>query len=225
VTRDPAARAPAADAPAARARSPLATEAARKAIHVSSAVIPLAYAAGLPRAALLAAFAGLGVVAAAVEVARRRSARFRAWFLRAVGGLLRAHEHASVSGASWMLAAYALSAVLFPRDVAVAAMLAVALGDAAAAIVGRWAGARRDARARAAGRDAPGGKTLAGSAACAVATFVGALAVARLDAGAAAAAAIAAAIAERPTWRLDDNVRVALAAGAAALAWRALLGR
>jgi dolichol kinase len=119
-----------------------------------------------------------------------------------------------------MASAYLLVVVLFPPAVAVAAMLAVALGDASAAIVGRWVGTR--AAARAAAR-APGSavvpsgrKTWAGTIACAVATALGALFVARLGPGTALACAVAAALAERPRIAFDDNVRVALAAGAGA---------
>jgi hypothetical protein len=58
-----------------------------------------------------------------------------------------------------------------------------------------------------------------------VATALGALLVARLAPGAALACAAAAALAERPRGPLDDNVRVALAAGGAAqlAAWAAAL--
>lgn len=196
-------------------------EVARKAIHLASAVVPVAYAAGLRRDVLAALLGGALVVALAVEVTRRRVARVREPFERAVGDLLRPHERSRVSGATWMALAYLLAVALFPRPVAVAAMLAVALGDAAAAVVGRWAGARRAARTGAgagAGADAAAapGKTWAGTVACAVATALGALLVARLAPGAALACAIAAALAERPRGPLDDNVRVALAAGGGA---------
>ena len=183
-------------------------EVARKAIHLASAVVPVAYAAGLRRDLLAALLGGALVVALGVEVARRRLPRVRAPFERAVGDLLRPHERARWSGATWMLVAYLLAVALFPRAVAVAAMLAVALGDAAAAVIGRWAGARRVPPAP--------GKTWTGTVACAVATVLGALLVARLAPGAAVACAIAAALAERPRGPLDDNVRVALAAGGGA---------
>ncbi len=183
-------------------------EVARKAIHLASAVVPVAYAAGLRRDLLAALLGGALVVALGVEVARHRLPRVRAPFERAVGDLLRPHERARWSGATWMLVAYVLAVALFPRAIAVAAMLAVALGDAAAAVIGRWAGARRATPAA--------GKTWAGTVACAVATVLGALLVARLAPGAALACAIAAALAERPRGPFDDNVRVALAAGGGA---------
>jgi len=195
-------------------------ELARKAVHVSSATLPIAYAAGYPRAWLLGALAALVVIAIGVEVVRLRSVRAGQLFTRFTGPMLRAHEHAHWSGATWLLASFALSALLFPRDVAVAAMLAVALGDASAAIVGRWAGVLR-ARRTVPG-EATDAKTWAGSAACALATTLGALLVAGLSPGASVAAGLAAAAAERPRWALDDNVRVALAAGAAAALWQTL---
>jgi dolichol kinase len=59
-------------------------------------------------------------------------------------------------------------------------------------------------------------KTWEGSIACAAATTLAALLVARLPAGAALACGAAAALAERPRGPIDDNIRVAGAAGAAA---------
>jgi dolichol kinase len=195
-------------------------ELARKAIHLASAVVPISYAAGLRREVLLVLLTLALLIALGVEAARRHVPRVREPFERALGGLLREHERARLSGATWMASAYLLVVVLFPPAVAVAAMLAVALGDASAAIVGRWVGTR--AAARAAAR-APGSavvpsgrKTWAGTIACAVATALGALFVARLGPGTALACAVAAALAERPRIAFDDNVRVALAAGAGA---------
>jgi dolichol kinase len=196
---------------------PLRVELARKAIHLASSVIPIAYALGVSRTRLLVLLALLGGVAATVEIVRLRSARARALFVGAVGGLLREHEHRRWSGATWLLVAYALSVVLFPRAEAIAAMLAAGMGDASAAIVGRSVAVARARRGAAA--HVLRGKTLAGSIACAVTTFVAALLVASLSPSAAAAAALAASAAERWSGGLaiDDNVRVALAAGAAAL--------
>ena len=192
--------------------STLLHELARKSIHLASAVVPVAYAYWLPRRAVLVGLAALLAVALVVEVGRLRTPRGRVWFGRVVGALLREHERDRWSGATWMLASYLLATLLFPRPAAVAAMLAVALGDAAAAVVGRWVGARRAARVG----HAPRRKTLAGSVACAAATAAGALAVAGLPLAPSIVAALAAAAAEYPDVFIDDNVRVALAAGGAA---------
>jgi dolichol kinase len=188
-------------------------ELARKALHVTSAAVPIAYGAGLvPRAGLRAGLLALVVVALVVELARARSERVRAHFTRATGPLLRAHEHHRWAGATWLLVAFALAVWLYPAPVAVAATWAVALGDASAAVVGRWLGRHRLSPRLA--------KTVEGSAACAAVSFAGALWVARLPLGASVVAGLAAAIAEAPERPFDDNVRVVLAVGAGILLWR-----
>jgi len=146
------------------------------------------------------------VTAFLVELTRRRVHLVRQAFHRATHPLLRAHEHERLSGATWLLVAFVLVVWLCPRSMAIAAMWAVAVGDAAAAVVGRWLGRHRLGAH---------GKSLEGSLACAAATAAGALVVARLGPGAALAAGVAAAVAEWPTHPLDDNLRVA---GAVALA-------
>lgn len=194
-------------------------ELARKAIHLASAVVPLAYALGTPRRMLLLALAALAIVALSVEAARHRWARAQAAFVRAVGPLLRAHEHTRFAGATWLVVAYAASVVLFPRAIAVAAMCAAAFGDASAAIVGRAASV---ARAQRTGMPSAG-KTFAGSAACATITTIAAYGIAGLSVPTALATGVVASVAER--WaivRVDDNVRVALAAGYGAWASDAL---
>ena len=185
-------------------------ELARKAIHVSSVAVPVAYAAGLPRAVVAGVLLVLLVAALLVELARARSARAGALFTRATGALLRAHEQRRISGATWLLAAFLGSALAFPRDVAIAAMCSVALGDAAAAVVGRWLGRRRlGAR-----------KSLEGSAACLAVVYLAARAVAGLGVGESVLAALCATLAEWPEGPLDDNVRMAGATGAGILLWR-----
>ena len=196
---------------AASAASAMRVELARKSIHITSAAVPVAYAMGAPRSYALTVLGLLLLVAVAVEVMRARWVRAGAAFTRWVGVLLREREAARWTGATWMLAAFVLAVALFPRAEAVAAMWAVSVGDASAAVVGRWLGRRRFG---------PAGKSVEGSLALAAATFAGALLVARLDAGASAAAAISAALAEFPTRPLDDNIRVALATGFGILLWR-----
>jgi dolichol kinase len=180
----------------------------------------------MPRAWLAGGLAALVIVALGVEVARARSARARHHFTRYTGALLREHEHQAWSGATWLLAAYLLAVLLYPRPFAIAAMWAVGVGDATAAVVGRWWGERRRARAVASGAaaGAMGAKTYAGTATCFVAALAGARLVAGLPLAAACAVAAAAALAERPRRPLDDNLRIVLAVGLIALVWRAVAG-
>jgi dolichol kinase len=216
-------------------------ELARKLLHVSTAVVPVAYAAGLPRTIVGATLAALALIALAVELSRRHATGAAA-FTRATGTLLREHEHAGAwAGATWLLLAFLLAVLAYPLDVAVAAMLGVSLGDAAGAVVGRWWGERRRsphvssrvgdtlagdtpagdmlADAKPVGI-APTAKTWAGTIACAVATALGALLVARLSPGASLLAGALAAAAERPRWRIDDNLRIVIAVGTGILLCR-----
>jgi dolichol kinase len=203
-----------APAPAAPAPSSLSLrhELARKALHLTSATVPLAYAAGVPREPLLALLVVLLVAALLVELTRRRVQLVRRAF-QATHPLLRAHEHERVAGATWLLLAFVLAVWLCPRATAVAATWAVSVGDAAAAVVGRWVGRRR--------RGAHG-KSLEGSLACVGVTALGALLVAGLAPGTALVAGVAAALAEWPARPLDDNLRVAGAVAAAVTAAEAL---
>ena len=153
-------------------------------------------------------------VALALELARTRHGATRVVFTRVTGPLLRLHEHERWSGATWLLLAFLGATLVAPREVAISAMWAIAVGDAAAAMVGR-AVARRATR-----RVTRAGKTLAGSTACFLLTLGGALAVARVTVTEGLIAAAAATMAEWPSTRLDDNLRIAAAVVGGILLWR-----
>lgn len=189
-------------------------EAQRKAIHLLAAAVPIGLAAGVPRDLVAWGLAALLATAVAIELARMRVAPVRVLFLRLTSHLLRDHEHAGWSGASWMLAAHLLAVLLFPRATAIAALWAVSTGDAAAALVGRAAGRHRVAS----------GKSLEGTAACFLVSLAGALWLAGLPAGAALVGAGAAALAELPSRPLDDNLRIVLATGIAISLWQLWFG-
>lgn len=191
-------------------------ELARKAIHVSSVAVPV-FVWLVPHRTAAAALLVLTVTALAVELARRRIRPVRYAFLRRTRTLLRPHERNRLAGATWMALAYLAAVLLFPKPVAVAAMLFNGLGDSAAALVGkRW------------GRHRTGwGKSWEGFAAglaagCAVALAVWAAAPG-VPLAAGLAGALAASAAEMAPLPLDDNLRVTLAGGAAMLAMLLLL--
>ena len=183
-------------------------ELARKAIHLTSAIIPIALALGIPRRIALLVLGALLAIAVAVEIARATSpavaSRFDAVFVE----LLRAHEARRLTGATWLIAAMFAAVLLLPRSAAIAATWAAAVGDAAAALVGIRYGRHRSRH---------DGKSLEGSAACFLATLVGALLVARIAPATALALAIAATLAERMPWPRDDNIRVIAAVGVTAM--------
>ena len=186
-------------------------ELTRKALHISWAIVPIVYALGVPREIVLLALAIACLIALVIEVGRSYSTSFGAVFTRHTGILLRQHEHRRWSGATWLLLSFLIAVLLFEPPVAIAAMWAVAVGDAAAAIVGRTIGRHR------VGRSA---KTVEGSLACALITFVGAWGIAQLAPMPSVVAGILAALAEWPAGPLDDNMRIGLAVGGGILLWR-----
>ena len=173
----------------------------RKTLHLTTASIPVGLWLGVPQQIVSALLVTLFGVACIVEFLRRRSTPFAARFDATVGSMLRPKEvRNGITGATWLLSAFALAVLVAPLPAAIAATWAGAVGDAAAAIVGRhwsrWRGAT--------------GKTHAGSVACAVVTTLGAIGLAGFGVGPAAALGALAALVERPTVDVDDNVRVTL---------------
>lgn len=185
-------------------------ELGRKALHLLSLAVPVLYALDVPRVWLLWLVGSLAGIALVVEIGRVRSPAVRAQFVRRTGALLRAHEHERIAGATWLLLAFFSALLVLPRDIAIAATWAAALGDASAGIVGRTLGRIRFGAA----------KTLEGSVACFLATLAGAVLVAQLPIGAAVAGALGATAAEHPETRIDDNVRIVAGASAGILLWR-----
>lgn len=193
-------------------------ELARKAIHVSSTAVPLLVWL-VPHAVAVAVLVPVAVLALAIDVARHRIRPFRYHFLRRTRTLLRTHERRGLAGATWMALAYAAALLLFPKPVAVAAMLFNGLGDAAAALVGKRWGRRRTAW----------GKSWEGFAAglavdLAVGLGMWMLAPGAVPLAGAVLGALVASAVEFAPLPLDDNVRVTLAGGAGILLGAMLLG-
>lgn len=183
-------------------------ELARKAIHVSSTAVPLLVWL-VPRPLAVAVLVPVAVLALAIDVARHRIRPFRYHFLRRTRTMLRPHERRGLAGATWMALAYAAALLLFPKPVAVAAMLFNGLGDAAAALVGKRWGRRRTRW----------GKSWEGFAAglvvdLAVGIGMWMIAPAAVPLAGALLGAFVAAAVEFAPLPLDDNVRVTLAGGA-----------
>lgn len=187
---------------------PLRRELARKAIHLSSTAVPIALAVGVAHRVAVLVLAGLALIAVTVEVARATSSAIALRFDALFRPLLRLHESRHITGATWLLASMFAAVLLLPRDIAIAATWAAAVGDAAAALVGIRFGRRRSPR---------DGKSLEGSIACLLATLLGALLLARLGIVSALLVSVAASAAERLSWPRDDNVRIIAAVGITAL--------
>jgi dolichol kinase len=183
---------------------------ARKGLHLLSAAFPLGYSLGISRTVVLwTLFAVLGI-AAVVELARARSGYARSLFDARLGTLLREHERNGLSGATWLILALFVTTVVFPKDVAIAAMSAVCLGDAFAAIIGRVSNPWRT----------PDRKSFAGSSACFTVSAIAAYVMAEFPWRDALLSGVLAAAAEHPRRPMDDNFRIALAVGCGILLWR-----
>lgn len=181
----------------------------RKLLHLSTALLPVAWAYGLVDATMVrAALAGAVAVALGVETARRFSAPLRVRFEALVGPLLKPHESRSITGATWLAVAMLLAVFAFPDSAAKIALWAGAVGDSTAALVGRAWQVRIGSAAA--------GKSFAGFVAGAVLTALGALWLGSATMIAAIAIGVVAAIAEWPRRWGDDNLRVTLVAGGAA---------
>lgn len=192
-------------------------ELARKAFHVSSASLPLLVWL-VPHAIAVAVLVPVALVALATDYTRLRFRFPRYHFLRLTRRMLRPHERHAFAGATWMAVAYALAVVLFPRPIAVMAMLFNGFGDAAAALVGKRWGRRRTSW----------GKSWEGFAAGAAVNLVVASLVCYLapqvPLAAAAAGALTAAVLEFVDLPVDDNLRVTLGGGGMAALLAMLLG-
>jgi dolichol kinase len=203
--------------PVAPPRPRIRRELARKTFHVASAVLPLLVWLA-PRWLALAVLLPTAAVAVGVDWTRLRYRAPRYWFLRYTRRMLRHHERRRFAGATYMAVAYALAVVLFPRPIAVMAMLFNGFGDTAAALVGKRFGRHRTAW----------GKSWEGFAAGLAVNLAVGLTLASLAPGlpalAAAAGALAAAALEFLDLPIDDNVRVTLGGGAVALLVAILLG-
>jgi len=184
-------------------------ELARKAFHMSSASLPLLVWVA-PRWLALSVLLPTAAMAVAVDWTRLRYRGPRYLFLRYTRRMLRHHERHRFAGATYMAVAYATALVLYPKPIAVAAMLFNGFGDAAAALIGKRFGRHRTAW----------GKSWEGFAAGLAVNLAVGLTISSLSTGFPALAAVAggtaAAVLEFLDLPIDDNVRVTLGGGGVA---------
>ena len=175
----------------------------RKAIHLSFILVPLIYLYDLlPRRVIVGGLLVAVLVSIVFELARLHDARVRFFISRFFRDLVRRHEQKQLLGSTYLLIAAVLTIELFSREIAVSALGALVLGDTAAALVGKTIGRVRVL-----------GKTLEGSAACFLVSFLFAWGVVGLPAWLAACGALTATLFELLPVPLDDNFRIPLSAG------------
>lgn len=178
----------------------------RKVIHIASIALPL-FVWLVTWEIALAVLVPTALLALVIDWARLRFRGPRYLFLQRTRTLLRSRERRGFAGATYMAVAYALAVLIFPKPIAVAAMLYNGLGDAAAALVGRRWGRHRIWR----------GKSLEGAGtALAVCLLIG-LVIPEIALLGAVVGALAATLLELADLPPDDNLWVTL--GGAAGVW------
>lgn len=172
----------------------------RNALHLATGVAA-PWIMFAPRGWALAGLVLVLVVTGAVDLGRRRPGFRRALDAR-LPGVFRLDEGPGVSGATLLAAGYLLAAAAFPAPAAAGGILALAVGDPAAAVIGRWYAARIGRQGKL--QSNLQGKTWAGSLACFTVTWLVLWAVPPWSAAVAAAGAAMAALVERRSGRLDN---------------------
>ncbi|MBI5836609.1 MAG: hypothetical protein HZB25_05135 [Candidatus Eisenbacteria bacterium] len=179
----------------------------RKAIHLSTVVVPLIYLdAHVSRKEAALALALVLLALLAVEVVRLRARLFGNFFRQLLGDALRRRERGELLGATYLVLGFLVTILAFEKPVAVAACEFLVLGDTAAALVGKSVG-----RIRAFD------KTLEGSlgclATCGAAAWALSATVPALPLQVALAGAVMATLFELLPVPMDDNLRIPLSAG------------
>ena len=190
----------------------------RNVFHVANAVWVLCLVEFLlaERGWLLPVAIGGAAWAWSMEIGRRQSPAFNRFLMAVFGPVAHPHEAHRVNSATWYATAFIVLALFFPVHIGVTALAVLGLGDPAAAIIGRRFGRHRLAN----------GRSLEGTAAfVAFGGLAGVLALSLWHAdlpfvhrAALAAAAVAGALAELFTRRIDDNLAIPVAGAIGATA-------
>jgi dolichol kinase len=176
---------------------------------LAGAAIPSAYYfAILPQGVITWIVVASAAVWVGLDSLRLRNASLNERFTRVLRPLLKKKEAHSLTGSSYLLGGSTLAILLYPPAVMMTALFFIALGDPAAAIVGKRFGRTR----------LSGGRSLEGS----FAMFATCLFIARWLGGftwsVSVAGAVVAAVTELYSGKIDDNITVPLLSGAALVA-------
>jgi dolichol kinase len=178
-------------------------EAPRKAIHFAMIVLPLGILY-LPVEVFRRSLMVVGALLLVIDLVKIHHPKLRSYFTAFFGHLIRRHEHAEITGSTYMIVSALLASYLFDREVAAASLVFLIVGDTLAAIVGKAWGRTRIC----------GAKTLEGFLAGLLSSFVAAtLLVPDLSLFQTAVAALTASIIEILPIPVDDNFRIPIVSG------------
>lgn len=182
-------------------------EALRKGLHAFTIIIPLVYYF-IPRSTALLILAAAAVVAVILDLSRMTGHPFWTRFgIILFGKMVRPREKERFTGASYILSTDFLVVLMFDKPVALCAIAFIALGDTAAAMVGRrW------------GKHKYGRKSVEGSlgflvTAAAIATFFHYIYGNSLPLVVGISGALVATLVEGMSIRSDDNLTVPIVTG------------
>lgn len=198
------------------------TNYSRSIFHCGSAAVGLFSVAFIPsRAIILGIAVTFATYAWSMEIGRRFSPRMNAWLMRMYSRVSHPHERYKVNSATWFATALVLLALFSTRPATMAALAVLGVADPVAALVGR----RWGKHMLRAGRSLEGtlGFLVSGGIVAALALLLAGGLVASQVAGLALLAAAAGALAELVATRVDDNLTIPVAVGAALTAAGALL--
>ncbi|HXV13556.1 MAG TPA: SEC59/DGK1/VTE5 family protein [Candidatus Krumholzibacteria bacterium] len=181
---------------------PMRHELQRKSFHLGMIVVPAAVYFLDPTPALLGLIIAT-FVTVAIDLMRLGDHRLRRFFLQLFRPLIRRHEEEHLLGSTHYMIAALLSVVVFDHEIAIAALMFLVLGDAAAAIIGKRFG-----------KPLFWGKSPQGSIACFVVCLGLGWPLLRSP-ELAVIGALAATVAEAMPSPLDDNMRVPIFSGIA----------
>ncbi len=176
----------------------------RKSIHISSLILPLSYRYLFHnhRKNTFVILVPLTVIALVIEIIRLEHRTFKRIFYNIFGIMLRKHEIHDFTGATYLMISTILCIAIFPKDIAFLSLCFLAIGDTLAATVGISFGKRKLFGTR---------KSLEGSLACFISTFIFALFF--IDPVIAFFGAIAATLSEFSRLPVDDNIKIPIASG------------
>ncbi|MDI6767145.1 MAG: SEC59/DGK1/VTE5 family protein [Bacteroidota bacterium] len=118
----------------------------RKAIHLCSLSIPIAYYY-LPKSIILYILIPLTIAFLTVDIARHYHKPIEDWFYKYFGFMLRKHEsdkrRKTLNGATYVLISATICVIIFPKIITVASFAILIISDITAALIGRRFGKHR----------------------------------------------------------------------------------
>lgn len=175
----------------------------RKLAHIAAVSIPIVYYFTNQRLTLTLLAGGFAIFFA-IDLLRFFGREGIQGFINSHFGLMiRHHEKANFTGATYILGSSILTILIFDKSIAILAILFIVVGDTAGAIVGRIWGRRRFRN-----------KTLEGSASFFIACCIAALFVPGIPWWLKIVGALIATIVEALTIYIDDNLTVPIISGA-----------